>query len=212
MVNNVAEVDERDARKIELWLFRHGETEWSASGQHTGVSEIPLTTRGREQAEGLRQVIGRTPFELVLVSPRQRAQETCKLAGLTKSAQVEQNLAEWDYGDFEGLTTPQIQDSRPGWSVWSGPIVGGETVEQVGIRADKVIERALAAKGRVALFAHGHILRILASRWIGSPARGGEHLGLDTASVSLLGFEHTARVIKRWNLVAPVLQGAAHCA
>lgn len=200
MTNYVATSAEQDAKKIELWLIRHGETEWSASGQHTGVSEIPLTARGREQAKSLRQTIGHRSFDLVLVSPRQRARETCQLAGLSDNAQLEQDLAEWDYGNFEGLTTLQVQETRPEWSVWDGPIVGGETVEQVGMRADRVIERALAAKGRVALFAHGHILRILAARWIGLPARGGEHLGLDTASMSVLGFEHGPRVIQRWNL------------
>lgn len=202
MGNNVETGGEQHTKKIQLWLFRHGETEWSASGQHTGVSDIPLTAHGREQAEGLRQMIGSASFDLVLASPRQRARETCQLAGLDQNAHTEQDLAEWDYGEFEGLTTAQIQGTRAGWSVWDGPVVGGETVEQVGTRADRVIQRALAAKGRVALFAHGHILRILAARWIGLPARGGEHLGLDTASVSVLGFEHKARVIQRWNLVA----------
>lgn len=185
--------------KLEIWLIRHGETAWSLSGQHTGSSEVPLTEKGRAQAEALRPVLADKHFDLVLTSPRQRAQETCRLAGLGDAAQIDPNLAEWDYGEFEGLTTAEIRQTRPGWSVWTGPIVGGETVEQVGARADKVIERVCDVGGTIALFAHAHILRILGARWVGMAPSGGKHLRLDTASISILGYEREAQVIQRWN-------------
>jgi broad specificity phosphatase PhoE len=208
------------AAGTELWLVRHGETEWSASGKHTGRTDIPLTDRGRELAKELREYLKGTEFSAVLVSPMQRARETCAIAGFGDQAVVDEGLLEWNYGTFEGRTTREIQAEIPGWSVWKDEIVGGETVEHVGERADGVIERALLlADGRrntgpsvgagqaleqpgisrVALFAHAHILRILAARWVGLEARGGALFALGTGSVSVLGWERETRVVSRWN-------------
>jgi broad specificity phosphatase PhoE len=188
--------------KTELWLFRHGETAWALSGQHTSWTDIPLTEQGCKRAERLRDFLNGKKFEAVYSSPRSRALETCRIAGYADQAQVEDNLQEWNYGESEGKTTHEMQEKYPGWSVWTSPMTGGETVEAVGDRADKVIARAVAATphgGAVALFAHGHILRILAARWIGLPATGGQLLGLGTGSVSVLGHEHETRVIEHWN-------------
>jgi broad specificity phosphatase PhoE len=186
----------------ELWLVRHGETEWSLSGAHTSRTDIPLTEQGRRRAEKLRDYLKGTKFDAVFVSPMQRARETCAIAGFGDVAVVDDGLKEWDYGIYEGKTTKEIQEKIPGWSVWKDEIVGGETVEHVGVRADGVIGQALAAApdgGKVALFAHAHILRILAARWIGLAATGGALLALGTGSVSVLGWERETRVIQSWN-------------
>ena len=186
----------------ELWLIRHGETEWSRSGAHTSRTDLPLTEEGREKAAGLARILAGRRFALVLTSPLARASETCRLAGFGSAAQVEPNLREWDYGDYEGRTTPQIQKDAPGWSLWVDGVPNGETVGQVASRAEAVIARALAADGDVALFAHGHILRILTACWLGLPPNAGRLFALGTASVSTLGYERTTRVITRWNLTA----------
>jgi broad specificity phosphatase PhoE len=178
-------------------LARHGETEWSASGQHTSRSDIPLTDRGREAAGRLSERLTGREFALVLSSPRQRARETAELAGFTPA--LEPDLAEIDYGEYEGLTTKDIRAGRPGWSLWADGSPGGETLAQAGARVDRVIARALAVDGDVVLFAHGHILRILAARWIGLPPEHGASFALDTASLSEVGFEREHRVIVRWN-------------
>jgi broad specificity phosphatase PhoE len=186
----------------ELWLVRHGETEWSLNGKHTSRTDIPLTEHGRKRAEELRDYLKDTKFDAVLVSPMQRARETCAIAGFGDVAVVDDGLKEWDYGVYEGKTTKEIRDAVRGWSVWKDEILGGETVEHVGDRADGVIARALAsapAGGRVALFAHAHILRILAARWVGLPAVGGRLLALGTGSVSVVGWERETRVIQTWN-------------
>ena len=203
----------------ELWLIRHGETVWSAEGRHTSRTDLPLTERGRQRAAALGKYLAGTKFAAVLRSPMLRARETCEIAGFGDVAVVDDGLKEWDYGVYEGRTTQEIQAEIPGWSVWKDPIVGGETVEQVGARADGVIGRALASGGgptsqnrdlgnpasdgddvaRVALFAHAHILRILAARWVGLEARGGSMFALGTGSVSVLGWERETRVIERWN-------------
>ena len=186
----------------ELWLIRHGETEWSLSGKHTSRTDIPLTTHGRKRAEELRDYLKGTQFSAVFVSPMQRARETCAIAGFGDVAVVDEGLREWDYGVYEGKTTAEIRKEIPDWSVWKDEIVGGETAEHVGERADGVIARALAAGasgGKVALFAHAHILRILAARWIGLAADGGRLLALGTGSVSVLGWERETRVIEAWN-------------
>ena len=186
----------------ELWLIRHGETEWSLSGAHTSRTDIPLTEHGRKRAEELRDYLKQTKFEAVFVSPMQRARETCAIAGFGDVAKVDDGLKEWDYGVYEGKTTKEIQAQIPGWSVWKDEIIGGETVEHVGERADGMIARALAAApdgGKVALFAHAHILRILAARWVGLPADGGRLFALGTGSVSVLGWERETQVIESWN-------------
>jgi broad specificity phosphatase PhoE len=152
---------------VSVFPIRHGETAWSLSGQHTGTTDIPLTDNGRRLAGQMRPVLAKQTFALVLVSPLQRARETCELAGLGKSAVVEPNLVEWNYGEYEGLTPKQIDEKAPGWLIFRDGCPGGETPEQVGTRVDQVIARARAAKGDVALFAHGHVLRVLAARWLG---------------------------------------------
>ena len=191
--------------ETELWLIRHGETEWSLSGAHTSRTDIPLTEHGRKRAEELRDYLKGTQFNAVFVSPMQRARETCAIAGFGDVAVVDEGLREWDYGIYEGKTTAEIRKEVPGWSVWKDEIVGGETAEHVGERADGVIARALAAGGadssggKVALFAHAHILRILAARWVGLAADGGRLFALGTGSVSVLGWERETRVIEAWN-------------
>jgi broad specificity phosphatase PhoE len=187
----------------ELWLVRHGETEWSLDGRHTSWTNISLTDRGRERAKWLHAVMSKEKFGAVFVSPRRRARETCDIAGFGDVAVVNDNLQEWNYGEAEGKTTQQMRElNGPQWSVWTSPLVGGETVEHVGERADAMIGAALASVpsgGAVALFAHAHILRILAARWIGLPAVGGQSFKLGTGSISVLGFERETRVISSWN-------------
>ena len=184
---------------VTIVLVRHGETEWSATGKHTSTTDVPLLESGRRDAERLRERLAGRGFALVLSSPRARARETAALAGLGDGAQVVEDLAEFAYGEYEGLTTPEIRATRPGWSVWIDGAPGGETAEQVGVRADRVIERALAAGGDAAVFAHGHLLRVLAARYIGLSASHGGNLALSTGSVSELGFERERRVIRLWN-------------
>jgi len=188
----------------ELWLIRHGETEWSLSGAHTSRTDISLTDHGRARAVELKAFLKGKTFAAVFTSPMQRARETCRIAGYGDVAVVDEGLREWDYGIFEGKTTKEIrvESGNPAWSVWIDPITDGETVEHVGERADGVIGRSLAAAGdggQVALFAHAHILRTLAARWIGLPAKGGSLLALGTGSLSVLGFERETHVIKSWN-------------
>jgi broad specificity phosphatase PhoE len=184
-------------RMARLVLIRHGETEWSASGKHTSVTDVPLLESGRRDALLLRERLAGRGFALVLSSPRARARDTAALAGL--EVQVDEDLVEFDYGSYEGRTTPEIREERPGWSVWKDGAPGGETAVDVGARADRVIERALAAGGDVAVFAHGHFLRVVGARWIGLPAVYGGHLALETGSVCELGFERERRVIWVWN-------------
>jgi probable phosphoglycerate mutase len=184
----------------ELWLIRHGETKWSASGAHTGRTDLPLTPEGEIKAKKVGTLLGGHGFAMVLTSPMQRARRTCALAGLGARALLEPNLAEWDYGDYEGRTTAEIQELRPGWSLFRDGVPHGEKIEQVAVRAQMVIDRAAAAAGDVALFAHGHILRILCACWLGLPPNAARLFALGTASVSILGYEHDTRVITRWNL------------
>jgi broad specificity phosphatase PhoE len=182
-----------------LILARHGETEWSASGQHTGRTDIPLNENGRRQAEALARRLAGQRYAGVFSSPRSRALETCRIAGLDRDAIVTDDLREWDYGVYEGRTTDDIRADEPGWSVWTAEIRGGESVEDVGRRVDRVIEAALAYDGDVLLVGHGHCLRILAARWIGLPPDGGSLLELSTATVSRLGWERERRVVELWN-------------
>ncbi len=188
---------------VELWLVRHGETEWSLSGAHTSRTDIPLTDHGRKRAEELREYLKDTTFAKVFTSPMQRARETCEIAGFAAQAVVEPGLMEWDYGESEGKTTKEMRAkyNDPDWNVWTRPLVGGEAVQHVGERADAVIAKALdgLTDGRVALFAHAHILRITAARWIGLEATGGALFGLGTGSVSVLAWERETRVVSRWN-------------
>jgi broad specificity phosphatase PhoE len=194
----------------ELWLIRHGETEWSLSGAHTGRTDLPLTAEGERKAAGLRARLAGHNFALVLTSPLQRARRTCELAGFGASAQIDPDLLEWDYGAYEGLSTDDIHRERPGWSLFRDGVPGGETIGQVALRARAVIERAVAlspnaadpnaAEGDVALFAHGHILRILTACWLELPPEAARFFALGTAGISTLGHERETRVIVRWNL------------
>ena len=186
-------------RSPEIWLIRHGETEWSRTGRHTGRTDVPLTPLGERQAAALARHLGGRPFALVLTSPLGRARETCRLTGYAEIAEPTEDLREWDYGDYEGRTTAEIRAEVPGWSIWTGDVPRGESVEQVGIRARRVIARAGAAAGDVALFAHGHVLRILTACWLGLPPADGRLLALGTAAVSVLGCERESRVISVWN-------------
>jgi len=185
-----------------IYLFRHGETEWSLDGRHTGVTDIPLTDKGRMVARLLQPLLASETFALVLTSPLQRARETCALAGLGQIAKIEPDLIEWNYGEYEGLKTEQIRLTRPGWSVFRDGCPGGESVGQVAARADRVLTLVRASKGDVALFAHGHILRVLATRWINLSASFGEHFLLDTATFSVLGYYRESPAFKTWN--API--------
>ena len=184
---------------MKLWLIRHGETEWSLSGAHTSRTDIPLTERGKQRAAKIRDYLAQRKFSLVLASPLQRARETCRIAGYADVAQIEENLREWDYGIFEGRTSADIRKDQPDWSIWDSPVPEGEPVEHVAARAQRVIDRALQAGGDVALFAHAHILRILAATWLGIEPRGGRLFALGTGSVSTLGYERETRVISTWN-------------
>lgn len=180
-------------------LIRHGETEWSLSGQHTGVTDIPLTENGRKVARLLAPVLARESFTLVLTSPLARARETCELGGLSDRAQIEDDLIEWNYGEYEGLTPKQIHARAPEWMLFSDGCPGGETPEQVGARIDRVITRVRAVEGHIALFAHGHIFRVFAARWLGLPATAGCHFLLDTATLSVLSYYRGIPAVKRWN-------------
>jgi broad specificity phosphatase PhoE len=185
----------------EIYLIRHGETEWSRTGKHTGVSDIPLTEHGRQQARALRQELATAHFELVLTSPLRRARETCELAGLGPHAQVDPDLMEWNYGEYEGLTSDQIHATRPAWTIFDdGGGAGGETPEQVGVRVDRVIARLRPLRGDAALFAHGHVLRVLAARWLGFAPSAGAHFLLDTAARCVLNSSGGVAAIKHWNV------------
>jgi probable phosphoglycerate mutase len=185
-----------------VYFVRHGETEWSLSGQHTGRTDLPLTSRGEEKARKLTELLKGIEFARVFTSPRQRAKRTCELAGLGRAAQIEPDLAEWDYGDYEGVRSSDIRKSQPDWNIFADGCPGGEMPDQISTRADRLIDRVREAAGNVALFSHGHFGRVLAARWIGLPVIDAQRFTLDTASVSILSFEHerlTSPVIALWN-------------
>jgi broad specificity phosphatase PhoE len=183
----------------ELWLFRHGETEWSLSGAHTSRTDLPLTEEGERRAKILPKFVAGKNFALVLSSPLTRALRTCRMAGLANRCEVTQDLVEWDYGDYEGKTTVEIRKTDPDWQIWDGYTPGGETGAQVAARADKVIERVGNAGGDVAVFSHGHMLRVLTARWLRLTAAEGRLFALSTGTLSILGYERDTRVIKVWN-------------
>jgi len=184
---------------VSVFAIRHGETEWSLNGRHTGATNVPLTGNGRRVAERMRPVLAGETFALILVSPMQRAQETCELAGLGDRAVVDPDLVEWDYGEYEGLTPQQINERAPGWLIFRDGCPGGETPEQVGARVDRVIARTRAIKGDAVLFAHGHVLRVLGARWLGLPAGAGQHFMLNTCTVSVLSYYHGIPAVRLWN-------------
>jgi broad specificity phosphatase PhoE len=184
----------------EVWLVRHAETEWSKAKKHTGRTDIPLTDEGRAAARALGDRLAGHPFAAVFVSPLSRARETAELAGLGDRMQLTDDLLEYDYGDYEGITTEEIRESRPGWFLWSDGVPNGESPDDVGARVDRVIAEALAVDGDVAIVAHGHVLRVLAARWLEQPAAFAGRLALETAALGRLGFERDVRVLTGWNL------------
>ena len=185
----------------QVYLVRHGETEWSAGGQHTGTTDIPLTENGRKVAKRLAPVFASETFALILTSPLERARKTCELAGLGERAEIDRDLMEWNYGEYEGLTPKQIHEKAPGWMIFSDGCPGGESPEQVGARVDRVIARVRAVEGNAALFAHGHIFRVFAARWLALPAAAGSHFLLDTATLNILSYYGGIPAVKRWNVM-----------
>jgi broad specificity phosphatase PhoE len=181
----------------ELWVVRHGETEWSRDGRHTSVTDLPLTETGEEGATALASRLAEVEFDLVLTSPRQRARRTADLAGYPHAA-VDDDLVEWGYGDYEGVTTAEIREDVPGWTIWTHPVPGGETLDEVSARLDRVVARA-REHDRTLVFAHGHSLRVLTARWAGQPADAGRFFKLDTSTVSVLGFEREHPALLKWN-------------
>jgi probable phosphoglycerate mutase len=183
----------------QLWLARHGETDWAALGRHTGRTDVPLNEIGRAQARELGERLRGRRFTLVLSSPLARAAETARLAGFGDVAVLDPDLQEWDYGDLEGRRTDDIREDFQDWTIWRGPWPGGEGIDDVAARADRVVARVRAVDGDVLVFAHGHLLRVLAARWLGLPGTAGGMLALSTATISLLGWERGLPVIERWN-------------
>lgn len=195
-MTGVADIEVED----QLWLVRHGETEWSKNGQHTSTTDLPLTDVGEAAARGVTGALAGVDFAQVLTSPRLRARHTAELAGF--DADVDDDLAEWAYGDYEGLTTARIRESVPGWSVWTHPSPGGETAAQVSERLDRVVARARAVDGKTLAFAHGHSLRALAARWLGLDVSEGRLFVLDTSAISVLGVDRGTSVVRRWNVTS----------
>jgi broad specificity phosphatase PhoE len=185
--------------RVNVFLIRHGETAWSLDGRHTGTTDLALTDNGRRLAERLKPILAKHTFQLALCSPMRRASETCELAGFGDAAVTDADLVEWNYGDYEGLTTKQIREVAPGWVVFRDGCPAGEAPEQVAARVDRVIVRTRAIDGDVVLFAHGHVLRVLAARWIGLSALGGQHFMLRTGAVSVLGFYREIPAVRVWN-------------
>ncbi len=182
----------------ELWVIRHGQTEWSRDGLHTSHTELELTEEGESVARRLADRLEGVEFDLVLTSPRIRARRTAELAGFT-DVEPDEDLTEWDYGDYEGLTTPEIREDVPGWTVWTHPCPGGETAEQVSGRLDRVVAKVRDHGGRVLVFSHGHASRALAARWLDQPVEEGRLFSLDTATISVLAYEHESPTVARWN-------------
>ncbi|NPD05585.1 histidine phosphatase family protein [Nocardioides sp. zg-1308] len=185
------------AEGAELWVVRHGETEWSRDGRHTSTTDLPLTDVGELAAVSLATRLAEVEFDLVLTSPRRRARRTAELAGFPE-AQVDEDLVEWGYGDYEGVTTAEIRETVPGWTVWTHPSPGGESADEVSVRLDRVVERT-RRHGRSLVFAHGHSLRVLTARWLEQPADEGRFFKLDTSTISVLGFEREHPALLKWN-------------
>jgi broad specificity phosphatase PhoE len=184
----------------EFWIVRHGETEWSKSGQHTSHTDLPLTETGREQARAAAGSLAGVGFSRVLCSPLLRARETCRLCGFESAAELTDDLHEWDYGEYEGLTSPQIRETRPDWDLWRDGCPGGESPAEIGARIDRLLARVAATEGVVLGFAHGHVLRVLAARWCEMEVAAGSRFALVTAGVGVLGHEHATQVITRWSI------------
>ena len=183
----------------QVYLIRHGETEWSLTGQHTGITDITLTENGRKLAMRLKPILAKQKFVMVLTSPLKRARDTCELSGLGAAAHIDNDLVEWNYGEYEGLTSREIREKAPGWLLFEHGCPGGETPEQVGERADRIIARARGQRENIALFAHGHLLRVVAARWLGFAAGGGRHFLLDTGTLNILSYYQEIPAIQEWN-------------
>jgi broad specificity phosphatase PhoE len=183
----------------EIVVVRHGETEWSANGRHTSRTDLPLTDAGRARARELASQLANRSFSVVLCSPLRRARETCELAGFSDAAELCEDLREWDYGEYEGLTTPQIRESDPDWNLWRDGCPGGELPAQVQARADRAIERLRSADGDALAFAHGHILRVLTARWLMMEVPAGARFALAAGGVGVFGYERETEVLRRWN-------------
>lgn len=181
-----------------VYIVRHGATEWSVAGRHTSRTDLPLLAQGREQAAALAESLAGTEFDLVLCSPLRRARETCELAGFASAAEICEDLREWDYGDYEGLTTAQIRERDPGWNLWRDGCPGGERPEQIGARVDRVLARLAPIGGGLA-FAHGHVLRVLTARWLEMEVAAGARFRLEAGALGILGHERETAVLERWN-------------
>ena len=184
---------------MNVFAIRHGETAWSLTGQHTGTTDLALTENGRRLAERMRPLLAGNAFALVLCSPMRRARQTCALAGFGDKAVIDRDLVEWNYGEYEGLTLEQIRKFAPGWLIFRDGCPGGESPEQVGARVDRIIALSRAVDGDIALFAHGHLLRVFVARWIGLPAGGGQHFQLDTGALCVLGDYCEMPAVRVWN-------------
>ncbi len=182
-----------------IYIARHGATEWSVSGQHTSRTDLPLLEQGREEAEGMGRELAGHEFSLVLCSPLLRARQTCERAGLSDAAQITEDLLEWDYGEYEGLTTPQIRATAPDWNLWQQGCPGGETPDQIGARVDRVLERFAGVGGDGIAFAHGHVLRVLTARWLQMEVAAGARFKLEAGSLGVLGHERETQVLERWS-------------
>ena len=198
-MNHKIEPIEDEANASRVFVLRHGETEWSLNGRHTGITDIPLTENGRRAAKLLRPVLAGIPFKIVLTSPLQRARETCALAGLGERVSIEPDLMEWNYGEYEGMTPQQIYEERPTWMIFEDGCPFGEQPEEVGTRVDRVIAKIRSAQGHVAVFAHGHVLRVFGARWLGLRPQSGAHFLMGTASLNILSYYHGVPAIQCWN-------------
>jgi broad specificity phosphatase PhoE len=183
-----------------VWLIRHGETEWSLSGQHSRRTDLPLTLKGEDEAREARDLLAGRPFDLVLCSPLRRARRTCQLAGYLDIADIEPDCQEWDYGDWTSFTQEQICDKCPNWTIWTGPVPGGESLEDIAARARRVVKRIRTCGGTTAIFAHGHFLRVFATQWLRLPASAGGAFALETAGICILREDAGIPAIRAWNL------------
>lgn len=187
---------------MEIWLIRHGETEWSITGQHSGRHDLPLTPHGEHEAEQVRRILDNREFDLVLCSPLRRAARTCQIAGYHSTALIEPDIQEWDYGNCTGRTEQQMRERFPGWTIWDGPVPDGESIEDIAARAMKSVTRLRPLCGRVAIFSHGHFLRVFVTQWLGLPPQAGRHFALETGAICILGKDAGIPAIRKWNMSA----------